>query len=139
MVNTAWWALFVVLATQSPEPAPSDHGCEWSAVWPSIAQSGPSGGKFIPPRRRKGKLERPHPNPGEGYDLDGPWILSAVVDAKGKVIDAKIVRSASNAPWPRYEAALLKSFRKWEFAPATRDGQPVPFCFTLRATDRGTY
>jgi Gram-negative bacterial TonB protein C-terminal len=133
-------ALWVVggglLAAQPLEPVKPHYDCEWSKVWEGLPKGARSPGELNPPRKKKGRLTRPHPNPGERYSLEGPWILSAVVDASGRVVDTAILRSASEPRWPRYEAALLKSLRNWEFAPATRNGQGVPFCYTLTVRDR---
>src|SRR5437868_2888311 len=112
-------------AGHSSDDVPGTSSCSWSSVWQSIAIKPEEGAQLTPARRRKGSLERPRPNPGERYDLEGPWILSAVVDAKGKVVDARVIKSASDPPWPRYEAHLLKGLRKFEFTPALANGRAV--------------
>jgi TonB family protein len=136
-VSAGPWAVgLLVVAFQPLEPVKPHYDCTWSPAWESVASSASGPGELTPPRKRKGSLARPRPNPGERYSLEGPWIVSAVVDADGKVVDAKILRSASEPRWPQYEASLLKSLRKWKFAPASRNGRSVPFCFTLSAQDR---
>jgi TonB family protein len=126
----------ILLNGQPSEPPEPHYACDWSSVWQTL-DKGTGSGEITPPRRRKGSLgKRPHPNPGENYSLEGPWIISAVIDAKGSVVDARVMRSAAQPPWPRYEAALLKSVRKWEFTPALKGGKPIPVCFTLRVKDR---
>ena len=131
-----WVVGLSLFAMQPLEPVKPHYDCTWSPAWQALTSGASGPGDLTPPRKRKGSLERPRPNPGERYSLEGPWILSAVVDANGRVVDTRVARSASEPRWPRYEAALLKSLRKWEFVPATRNGRPVPFCFTLTAQDR---
>ena len=132
----SWVVGLSIFAGQPLDPVKAHYDCNWSPAWEALASSANGSGELTPPVKRKGSLARPQPNPGERYSLEGPWVLSAVVDAKGKVVDTRVLRSASEPRWPRYEAALLKSLRKWEFVPASRNGRSVPFCFTLTAQDR---
>jgi len=89
---------------------------------------GSSAGPDTPPRKRNGRLERIRPDPGERFSIEGPWEVEAVVTERGKVLDARIMKSASTPPWPKYEAHILKSIRKWEFEPARLKGVPVGTC-----------
>jgi len=50
-------------------------------------------------------------------------VLRVVIDEKGKVESAGIMRSISDA----YDALLLTAARDWLFRPATRNGQPVKY------------
>jgi hypothetical protein len=130
-------ALAVTGQGASPASPSSPPDCTWYKDWETLRPKVDDLPHSLrPPRRRKGSAERIHPNPGEHYDIEGPWIVVAVISAAGRVLDARVVRHAATPPWPRYEAALLKSVRKWEYQPATLNGHPVAFCMAIRLQDR---
>ena len=47
--------------------------------------------------------------------------LELVIDATGRVTDAKVTQSI-----PALDAAALATVRTWRFSPATLNGRPVP-------------
>ena len=53
--------------------------------------------------------------------LSGSVTIMAVVDAMGRVSEAKILQSA-----PGLDDTALTAVKQWRFAPATLNGQPVP-------------
>ena len=53
--------------------------------------------------------------------LTGTVTIMAVVDAMGRVTDAKILQSVRGL-----DATALAAVKQWRFAPATLNGQPVP-------------
>ena len=111
--------------------------CSWYKDWETIRPKVDDLPHALrPPRRRKGSVERIQPNPGERFDIEGPWIMAAVISPTGHVLDIRVLRHASDPPWPRYETALVKAVRKWEFSPATLNGKPVAFCQVIRLQDR---
>jgi len=117
------------------EPIAPD--CSWHKDWESLRPKVDDLPHALrAPHRRKGSAERPRPNPGERYSIEGPWIMAAVIGPNGHVLDVRVLRHASEPPWPRYEATLLKAIRKWEYQPATLNGRPVAFCEIIRLQDR---
>ena len=130
--------VLTALATDPPSGITAAD-CQWSAAWREIAPPAEKPGTFVPPRLRKGSIERPHPNPGERFHLEGTWVVEAVIDRSGKVVDAAVVRSASDPRWPRYEAQLVKSVRKFKFDAARRDGAPSAYCMAVNVKDKGMF
>jgi periplasmic protein TonB len=53
--------------------------------------------------------------------VEGTVHLEIVIDAEGRVVDARVVGSI-----PLLDAAALFTVKEWRFLPATRDGRPVP-------------
>ena len=49
--------------------------------------------------------------------------IDVVVDETGRVVDARIYRSANRV----YDAVLLESVKQWRYRPATKDGRPVKY------------
>jgi len=128
------------LASDPPETKPP--ACSWSPHWEQIAgdvrtrAGGSSAGPDTPPRKRKGRIERIRPDPGERFSIEGPWEVEAVLSEKGKILDARVMKGASTPPWPKYEAHILKSLRKWEFEPARLKGVPVGTCVVFELQDK---
>jgi protein TonB len=52
---------------------------------------------------------------------EGTAVLSLVVGSNGLPRDVKVGRSLS----PDLDEAAIEAVKKWEFAPATKDGKPV--------------
>ena len=59
--------------------------------------------------------------------VTGIVIISADIDERGDVMNARVVRSI-----PTLDQAALDAVRKWRFAPAAIDG--VPTCVTMTLT-----
>ncbi len=136
MISLLYVSALLLLSAATADEARDVGGCEWSAVWRSIAPQVTESSVATAPRHRKGYLERIRPNPGERYHLEGPWLVSIVIDAKGNVVDARMIRTASDPPWPRYEEHLLKGARKFKYEPMRLDGKPVASCLTLALRDK---
>lgn len=64
----------------------------------------------------------PDPNKVRKARHGGVVWVSLVVGADGLPNDVKVAQGAS----PELEEAAVDSVKKWKFAPATRDGKPVP-------------
>ena len=98
----------------------------------SFAQAPDSG----PPFRVGGNVTRPEKIAGDPPQyseearmarVQGVVIVEAVIDEKGKVTDAKVLKGL---PMGLSEAAE-EAIRTWEFKPAAMDGKPVPVYYTL--------
>lgn len=57
----------------------------------------------------------------------GNVMLDALIDEKGSVTDVKVVRSLH----PDLDESAIATLRKWQFAPATLDGTPVPVVISV--------
>jgi TonB family protein len=58
--------------------------------------------------------------------------LEIVIDERGRVESAKIVRPIS----PGYDGALLRATSQWRYVPAQKDGKPVKYRQILAITLR---
>lgn len=67
-----------------------------------------------------------HPNPVEAT-MRFSGEVELVVGEDGRVISATIPRSIN----PRYDAPLLQAVKTWTFRPATKDGVPVRYRYTV--------
>lgn len=56
--------------------------------------------------------------------------IKFVVDERGRVSQAKVARSSN----PVFEGPALQAVRKWRFEPATRQGKPVKFPYSVTVT-----
>lgn len=54
-------------------------------------------------------------------------MLELIIDEKGKVISAAIIKSIR----PAYDPVLLKAAQSWTFRPATRHGVPVKYIYRM--------
>ncbi|HXU32395.1 MAG TPA: TonB family protein [Thermoanaerobaculia bacterium] len=59
--------------------------------------------------------------------MTGVFIAEAVIDEKGDVTNARILKSSG----PKIDAAALAAILKWKFKPATLNGKPVAVYYTL--------
>lgn len=59
--------------------------------------------------------------------MTGVFIAEAVIDEKGDVTNARILKG----PDPKIAAAALAAIRQWKFKPATLNGKPVAVYYTL--------
>jgi len=53
--------------------------------------------------------------------IEGTVVVSIVVDAKGDVTDAKVVKSLD----PELDQSALVAVKMWRYKPATKEDQPV--------------
>ncbi|HET7292617.1 MAG TPA: energy transducer TonB [Vicinamibacteria bacterium] len=73
-----------------------------------------------PPRLLK--QVRPHyPNEAFVKKTEGTVVIEIVIDARGRVARARVVRSV-----PGLDEAALEAVRQWVFTPGVQGGRPVP-------------
>ena len=58
--------------------------------------------------------------------IGGMVILEAVIDAQGRVVNVKVLRSV-----PLLDQAAIDAVRQWEFTPTRLNGVPVPVVMTV--------
>lgn len=73
----------------------------------------------IPPKAKR--LAKPkYPRTAFGNRVEGTVIVELMIDAKGKVTEARIIQSV-----PELDDAALECVKKWRFEPAKKAGKPV--------------
>ncbi|MEO7093673.1 MAG: TonB family protein, partial [Polyangiales bacterium] len=79
-----------------------------------------------PPVMVAPKLEKPveaaYPDAAQTEKLSGEVLLSLDIDATGAVTDANVLEPAGHG----FDEAAVAACKQFVFAPATRDGQPIP-------------
>ncbi|HXV62561.1 MAG TPA: TonB family protein [Vicinamibacteria bacterium] len=75
------------------------------------------------------KVDPEYPEQASRLGIQGDVILRAIIDARGNVIDLRIIQSVPT----RYDQvrrlldeAAVEAARQWQFEPTLRDGLPVP-------------
>jgi len=63
--------------------------------------------------------------------LEGIVIIEATIDARGRVADAKVLRSV-----PMLDDAALEAVRRWVYTPTLLGGVPTPVVMTVTVTFR---
>jgi TonB family protein len=84
------------------------------------------GTSIVPPRVVK-EVRPFYPRAPFESGVEGTVLVEAVVDASGSVGDVRVVKSLD----PDLDQAAIAAARRWEFAPATDAGKPVPVIVTL--------
>jgi TonB family protein len=134
-----WCAMSHAQEAGSPV-AGADGSCSWSDVWQKIKSKlppVPDGAVTVAAERRKGDIKVPRSR--VKHVLDGVWLIEAVVDEKGGVLDVRILDTPRiEPPWPEYEASTARDVRGFKFSPARVNGEARPSCVTIRARESGT-
>ncbi len=78
------------------------------------------GGEIEPPRRLVAPLPA-YPDAAWAQGVTGDVLVRAVIDENGDVTEVEVLRGL---PYGLTEAAV-DAIRRWKFAPATRNGEPV--------------
>jgi TonB family protein len=68
------------------------------------------------------KPEPPYTKDARATKLQGTGVYSAVIDDSGNVADVEVVRPIDRG----LDESAMQTLRTWKFAPATKDGKPVP-------------
>jgi TonB family protein len=71
----------------------------------------------LPPYTEEARLAR----------IQGPVILSCVIDSNGRVVEVKVLKGLTLG----LTESAVETVRTWRFEPAMRDGEPVPVYFNL--------
>ncbi|HEY3120704.1 MAG TPA: TonB family protein [Vicinamibacteria bacterium] len=103
----------------------------------AVAQEAPKEAGSEVPRPKALKLKKPeYPPEAAAQGLRGIVIVELIIDEKGKVESAQIVRSV-----PGFDEAALAAAREWEYEVTKVDGRPVkvrltvPITFSLKLPD----
>ena len=74
----------------------------------------------------------PYPELARRLRREGAVMLEAIIDASGKVVDARVLTD----PGFGVSEAALAAVRTWRYQPATLDGRPVSVYLTVTVTFR---
>jgi TonB family protein len=120
----------------SPKPS-EESPCHWSEEYvdwltqlqPSVDQgrselaTPPIKLRDVPPEYPRDTLQR--------RSLGGRSVVEAVIDDKGKILDARLIERIMWDPaWPEFDNAILDAVRQWEFEPTTVGGTTMWVCMT---------
>lgn len=108
-------------------PTPSPVAAPPTAAAPTIY--GVANTNVVKPVPVAKPLPAWHPTPVEAK-MNFSGEIEVVVDEQGKVISSSIIRTVN----PRYDPALLEASKSWTFQPATKDGVPVRYRYTVAVT-----
>lgn len=83
------------------------------------------GGQMTPPVKTR-DVTPVYPPVAQDAGVQGVVIIEAIIDAEGRVEDARVLRSI-----PLLDGAALEAVRQWEYMPTLLNGQPVPVLMTM--------
>jgi TonB family protein len=109
-----------LLPPPAPTPAPL------AAPPPPPTVYGPAQTNVVKPIPVAKPLPAWHPTPVEAK-MNFSGEIEVVIDEQGKVISASLIRTVN----PRYDPELLQAAKSWTFQPATKDGVPVRYRYTV--------
>lgn len=110
-----------------PDPAPQPAPVPELSNAATSAGAGASGDSALGDDNINIALLRNHPSPAPDLSVlphgaAGDVILDIVIDAQGNIAGIKLAHGLN----PSIDDTVIATVRQWNFAPATRDGQPVP-------------
>ena len=114
------------LAKNASLPSPTPTPAPVAAPPPAAVIYGPGNASVVKPVPVAKPLPAWHPTPVEAK-MNFSGEIELVIDEQGKVISSSIVRTVN----PRYDPALLEASKSWTFQPATKDGVPVRYRYTV--------
>lgn len=117
-------------ANEAPAAETGSSGGE--AVSPDVADqpSAPAATDVRDARTVRAPADVPYPRRIEGIDPDVPAtaavrrgiaVLSVLIDVRGNVVEAQLLRNLD----PALDDAALTAARQWKFEPTVHDGRPV--------------
>lgn len=117
-------ALALALKTKMPPREKNGVAVRYTArmpfFFPIEGDEGPAA-EALPIPRVKNVVQPAYPLELREKGVVGGAILELLIDAEGKLTSVTTLRASH----PEFEAAATDSVKKWEFAPAQKDGKPV--------------
>ncbi len=95
----------------------------------------PFGGAMDSPPTPVNRIPPQYPSEHLKKGIGGNVVVSCVIDAKGRLISAKVKSSSGQAA---LDKAALEAVKRWKFKPAMREGKPfqatcnIPFNFQVK-------
>src|SRR5438045_1222152 len=84
---------------------------------------------MVAPKLEK-QVEAPYPEAAQAEKLSGEVLLQLDIDATGAATEAKVLEPAGHG----FDEAAVAAVKQFVFAPATKDGQPIPARIKYRYT-----
>jgi len=78
------------------------------------------------PPRRLVNVDPVYPHVAQVAHVEGVVILEATIDAHGRVVDVRVLRSV-----PLLDQAAVDAVRQWIYTPTLLNGVPVPIVMTV--------
>ena len=78
------------------------------------------------PPRRVVNVDPVYPSLAQTAHKEGVVILEATIDARGRVMDVRVLRSL-----PLLDQAAVDAVKQWIYTPALLNGTPVPVVVTV--------
>jgi TonB family protein len=88
---------------------------------------------IIPPKLKRARLKPEYPERYRAMEIEDSVMVKIFVDEKGEVTNVEVVTPSKHN---EFNFAAKKAAKKDEYEPATRNGVPVPFAFTVKITFR---
>ena len=107
-----------------PPPTPPAGWAEFKALVDQLQPVRVGGGVKTPMKTRD--VKPVYPPLALAANVQGAVIMDVLIDATGRVVDARVLRSI-----PLLDHASLDAVRGWEFAPTSLNGQPVAVLMTV--------
>jgi TonB family protein len=107
---------------------PTDSGAAAATGEPRVDQSA---GPVTPPRLLR-QVQPTYTDEARRMRIAGAVLVQGVVGTDGAFHDLRIVRSLD--PMYGLDNEALKAAAQWQFAPGTRNGQPVPVTISVELT-----
>ncbi|MCI0416316.1 TonB family protein [bacterium] len=85
------------------------------------------GPDVVPPKPTK-KVYAKYPDAAKARKLEGTVRLNVLIDETGRVLDIKVGKSSGHT---MLDEAVVKAYREWQFAPATKQNVPVKVWITV--------
>jgi protein TonB len=76
--------------------------------------------------RRIANVDPVYPRVAQAARIQGVVILEAVIDARGRVVGVRVLRSIA-----ALDQAAVAAVQQWVFTPALLNGAPVPVVMTV--------
>ena len=114
------------LARNALKPAAPPPPVPVAAPPPEPVVYGPVHTNVIKPVPVAKPLPAWHPTPME-TKMVFSGELELIIDEMGKVLSVKLIRTVN----PRYDPSLLEAAKLWTFQPATKDGVPVRYRYSV--------
>jgi protein TonB len=90
---------------------------------------------IIPPKLERARLKPEYPHRYREMELEDSVVLKIFVNEKGDVTDVEVIGPSRHG---EFNHAAKKAAKKDDYEPATRNGVPVAFAFTMKYTFRLT-
>jgi TonB family protein len=122
-------SLYQSIANRTPDPVRTVSSPGESTAGPDGAYHGGNG---VSQPKLMHKVEPDYSKAARAAKLQGVVVLQVVVDANGKVMNPRVMKSLGLG----LDEKAIGAVRKWKFAPGYKDGKPVAVAVTVEVNFR---